>query len=132
MIFPVGGWTICKRISTLAASVLRAPTCASRASRGGPSTTSVVFHLAADHGGRGYLDLHQAGPASNLFLDGLVFWEAHRAGVDKVVYASSGCVYPNALQRDPDQEVYLAEHLARPPYDADNMYGWAKLMAELT
>lgn len=33
----------------------------------------VVFHLAADHGGRGYVDLHQAGPASNLFLDGLVF-----------------------------------------------------------
>ena len=23
-----------------------------------------VFHLAADHGGRGYVDLHQAGPAS--------------------------------------------------------------------
>src|SRR5206468_10001601 len=22
-----------------------------------------VFHLAADHGGRGYVDLHQAGPA---------------------------------------------------------------------
>ncbi|MGB8523566.1 MAG: SDR family NAD(P)-dependent oxidoreductase, partial [Candidatus Acidiferrales bacterium] len=30
----------------------------------------IVFHLAADHGGRGYVDLHQAGPASNLFLDG--------------------------------------------------------------
>ena len=29
-----------------------------------------VFHLAADHGGRGYVDLHQAGPASNFFLDG--------------------------------------------------------------
>ena len=23
---------------------------------------NVVFHLAADHGGRGYVDLHQAGP----------------------------------------------------------------------
>ncbi|HSF32811.1 MAG TPA: NAD-dependent epimerase/dehydratase family protein, partial [Candidatus Tectomicrobia bacterium] len=41
----------------------------------------VVFHLAADHGGRGYVDLHQAGPASNLFLDGLIFWEALKAGV---------------------------------------------------
>src|SRR5213592_3808223 len=49
---------------------------------------SVVFHLAADHGGRGYVDLHQAGPASNFFLDGLIFWEARRAGVDKVVFAS--------------------------------------------
>lgn len=92
----------------------------------------IVFHLAADHGGRGYVDLHQAGPATNLFLDGLVFWEARRAGVEKVVFASSGCVYPNFLQSDPDREVYLTEDLVKPPYDADNMYGWAKLMAELT
>ena len=91
-----------------------------------------VFHLAADHGGRGYVDLHQAGPASNLFLDGLIFWEAHRAGVDKVIFASSGCVYPNYLQSNPDEELYLTEDLVKPPYDADNMYGWAKLMAELT
>lgn len=92
----------------------------------------VVFHLAADHGGRGYVDLHQAGPASNLFLDGLVFWEARKAGVSKIVYASSGCVYPNHLQTDPTREVFLTEDLVTPPYDADNMYGWAKLMAELT
>jgi len=92
----------------------------------------IVFHLAADHGGRGYVDLHQAGPASNLFLDGLVFWEARRAGVEKVIFASSGCVYPNFLQSDPNKEVYLTEDLVKPPYDADNMYGWAKLMAELT
>jgi nucleoside-diphosphate-sugar epimerase len=92
----------------------------------------VVFHLAADHGGRGYVDLHQAGPASNLFLDGLIFWEALRARVDKVVFASSGCVYPNYLQSDPNQELYLTEDVVRPPHDADNMYGWAKLMGELT
>jgi nucleoside-diphosphate-sugar epimerase len=91
----------------------------------------VVFHLAADHGGRGYVDLHQAGPASNLFLDGLVFWEALQAGVEKVVFASSGCVYPNFLQGDPGEEIYLTEDLVKPPHDADNMYGWAKLMGEL-
>ena len=93
---------------------------------------SVVFHLAGDHGGRGYVDLHQAGPASNMVVDGLVFLESVKAGVDKVVYASSGCVYPNHLQSDPGQELYLTEDLVRPPHDADNMYGWAKLMGELT
>lgn len=92
----------------------------------------VVFHLAADHGGRGYVDLNQAGPASNLFLDGLVFWEAVRAGVSQIVFASSGCVYPNYLQVDTSKELYLTEDLVKPPYDADNMYGWAKLMGELT
>jgi nucleoside-diphosphate-sugar epimerase len=92
----------------------------------------VVFHLAADHGGRGYVELHQAGPASNLFLDGVIAWEACKAGVEKVVFASSGCVYPGLLQSDPSQILYLTEDLVKPPYDADNMYGWAKLMGELT
>lgn len=92
----------------------------------------VVFHLAADHGGRGYVDLNQAGPASNLFLDGLVFWEAVKAEVDQIIFASSGCVYPNYLQTDISKEFYLTEDLVKPPYDADNMYGWAKLMGELT
>ena len=91
-----------------------------------------VFHLAADHGGRGYVDLHQAGPASNFFLDGLVFAEALRAKVKKVVFASSGCVYPNFLQSDINKEVYLTEDLTKGPNDADNTYGWAKLMAEFT
>jgi len=92
----------------------------------------IVFHLAADHGGRGYVDLHQAGPASNLFLDGLVIWEAQKAGVEKVVFASSGCVYPNYAQSDVTKELYLSEDMVKPPYDADNMYGWAKLMCELS
>ncbi len=91
-----------------------------------------VFHLAADHGGRGYVDLHQAGPASNLFLDGVVFWEAVKAGVEKICYASSGCVYPNYMQSDVKKELYLREEDVKPPHDADNMYGWAKLMAEMT
>ena len=91
-----------------------------------------VFHLAADHGGRGYVDLHQAGPASNFFLDGLVFAEAVKAKVEKVVFASSGCVYPNYLQSDVHKEVYLTEDLTKGPNDADNMYGWAKLMGEFT
>jgi len=91
-----------------------------------------VFHLAADHGGRGYVDLHQAGPASNFFLDGLIFAEAVKAGVEKVVFASSGCVYPNFLQSDVKKEVFLTEDLTKGPNDADNTYGWAKLMGEFT
>ena len=93
---------------------------------------NVVFHLAADHGGRGYIDSHQVACATNLILDGTVFGACGRAGVEKVVYASSGCVYPNRLQSDPGETVYLAEDMVGPPYDADHMYGWAKLMGEMT
>lgn len=92
----------------------------------------VVFHLAADHGGRGYVDLHQVECSTNLILDGMIFKAAHENGVEKIIYASSGCVYPNHLQMDPAEEIYLTEGMVGPPYDADNMYGWAKLMGELT
>jgi nucleoside-diphosphate-sugar epimerase len=92
----------------------------------------VVFHLAANHGGRGYLERHQSECASNLMLDAMVFRACREAGVEKIVFASSGCVYPNALQRNVEDAIYLTEDMVGPPYDADNMYGWAKLMGELT
>jgi nucleoside-diphosphate-sugar epimerase len=91
-----------------------------------------VFHLAADHGGRGYVDLHQVECSTNLILDGQLVKAAHEAEVEKFVFASSGCVYPNYLQMDTAKEIYLTEDRVGPPYDADNMYGWAKLMCELT
>lgn len=93
---------------------------------------SHIFHLAADHGGRGYVDLHNIECSTNLILDGLVFRAAAQANVEKVVFASSGCVYPNHIQQNPAEELYLTEEMVGPPYDSDNMYGWAKLMGELT
>jgi len=107
---------------------LRDPGVAERAVEG----INVVFHLAADHGGRGYVDLHQAACAGNLLLDGMVFRACRNAGVEKIVYASSGCVYPNHLQTDPKEMLYLTEDKVGPPYDADHLYGWAKLMGEMT
>lgn len=96
----------------------------------------MVFHLAADHGGRGYVDLHNAETANNLFLSGLVLHECVRAKVNKIVFASSGCVYPNNLQTDVTEELWLTEDIVGPPYlkpqDSDNMYGWEKLMTEMT
>lgn len=92
----------------------------------------LAFHLAADHGGRGYLERHQSACASNLALDGLVFRACRDARVKKVVYASSACVYPLGLQADAAAPHPLAEDMVGPPFDADGMYGWAKLMGEMT
>jgi nucleoside-diphosphate-sugar epimerase len=92
----------------------------------------VVFHLAADHGGRGYVDLHQYGCSTNLGLDALLFGRALDAGVEKVVYASSGCIYPLSIQSDPGETLYLTEDMAGPPYEPDGLYGLAKLAGELT
>lgn len=46
----------------------------------------IVFHLAADHGGRGYVDLHQVECSTNLILDGMIFKTAYEQGVEKVIY----------------------------------------------
>ncbi|MGH9013419.1 MAG: NAD-dependent epimerase/dehydratase family protein [Acidimicrobiia bacterium] len=92
----------------------------------------VVFHLAADHGGRGYVDLHQVACATNLGLDQTLFDACRAAGVGKIAFASSGCVYPMHLQTEPVDELYLSEDMVGPPYDPDGMYGLAKLAGELT
>jgi nucleoside-diphosphate-sugar epimerase len=66
-----------------------------------------------------------------LLLDSVVINScAH--GRTKLVFSSSGCVYPNHRQTDPEAEVYLAESDAGPPFDCDNAYGYAKMMAEET
>jgi nucleoside-diphosphate-sugar epimerase len=92
----------------------------------------VVFHLAADHGGRGYIATHPVECSTNLILDGVVFGACHAAAVQKVVYASSGCVYPTSQQMDVGAAIRLSEYLVGPPFEADDLYGWAKLMGELT
>jgi UDP-glucose 4-epimerase len=94
----------------------------------------VVFHLAAQHGGRGYIHTHPAECCTNMALDELVFEEAWRARVERVCFASSACVYPNYLQEEAGSSYLLKEEDADPfvrdKAFADLEYGWAKLMAE--
>lgn len=93
---------------------------------------NVVLHLAADHGGRGYIDLHPYECATNLGLESTVFRAALGAGVETISFASSGCVYPVRLQSDPNEVVFLTEDDVGPPYEPDGLYGFAKLAGELT
>jgi nucleoside-diphosphate-sugar epimerase len=107
---------------------LRDPEVVAEAVRG----VDVVFHLAADHGGRGYVDLHQYACSTNFGLDAAVFSAALQADVETVSFASSGCIYPLYLQTDVNEILYLTEDKAGPPYDPDGLYGMAKLAGELT
>ncbi len=95
----------------------------------------LVFHLAALHGGRGYIDSHPAECCSNMILDQLVFEEACKAGVKKVCFASSACVYPSYLQDKTGSNYLLKEEDADPfvrdKAFADLEYGWSKLMGEM-
>jgi nucleoside-diphosphate-sugar epimerase len=94
-----------------------------------------IFHLAALHGGRGYIDTHPAQCCTNMILDQLVFEEAQKAGVKRVCFASSACVYPSYLQEETGSSYLLKEEDADPfvrdKAFADLEYGWAKLMGEM-
>ncbi|MEZ5499962.1 MAG: NAD-dependent epimerase/dehydratase family protein [Steroidobacteraceae bacterium] len=102
------------------------------------SNQQVVFHLAACHGGRGFIDTHPADCAANMVLDGIVFEEAYRAKVDRISFASSACVYPVQRQVAPQggNVVYLREEWADPFTEgcasSDGEYGWAKFMGEMS
>ena len=90
-----------------------------------------VFHLAADHGGRGYISNYPANCATNMALDNIVFETAVKNGVERITFASSACTYPTDIQRE---KVPLREDMVsfeeRGGAYADETYGWAKLMGE--
>ena len=94
---------------------------------------SVVFHLAADHGGRGYISSHPANCAGNMALDNTVFRAAVENNVESILFASSACVYPTDIQTE---RLLLSEDMVsferRGGAFADEEYGWAKLMGELS
>ena len=102
--------------------------------------TDVVFHLAARHGGRGYIASHPADCASNMAIDSTVIEASWKRGVERICFASSACVYPKSLQSRNERlqapGVLLREEEADPFIEgrayADEEYGWAKLMGEMT
>lgn len=95
----------------------------------------IIFHLAAAHGGRGYIDTHPVECTNNMLLDHVVFAAAAKAHVEKIVHASSACTYPINLQEKDTDRILLKEEDANfeEPGKAfsDGEYGWAKLMGEL-
>jgi UDP-glucose 4-epimerase len=90
-----------------------------------------VFHLAADHGGRGYISQYPANCATNMALDNIVYESAAENGVDRISFASSACTYPTDIQQERQR---LSEDMVsfeeRGGAYADEVYGWAKLMGE--
>ena len=90
-----------------------------------------VYQLAADMGGAGYLFTgeHDAAIVHNSAIINLNVLEASRvAGVKKILYSSSACIYPEHNQLDPDNPNCTegSEYPAAP----DSEYGWEKLFSE--
>ena len=92
----------------------------------------IVFHLAAQHGGRGYVAGHKVELYDNLSLDTNIFRACAEEKVEKVIFSSSACAYPIGIQNNTDELLFLHEELI--DYDnlqpADGAYGTEKLVGE--
>ncbi len=88
-----------------------------------------VYNLAADMGGIGYITGSHADISRNNTLINTHMLEASRQnGVQRFLFSSSACVYPQYKQRDP--EVTPLKEDDAMPADPEPGYGWEKLYAE--
>jgi nucleoside-diphosphate-sugar epimerase len=90
-----------------------------------------VYQLAADMGGAGYLFTgdHDADVMHNSAIINLnMLHYGQKAGVKKIFYSSSACVYPEHNQMDPDNPKCSEDSVY--PAQPDSEYGWEKLFSE--
>jgi nucleoside-diphosphate-sugar epimerase len=90
-----------------------------------------VYQLAADMGGAGYIFTgeHDADVMHNSAMINLNMVDiCCKAGVKKIFYSSSACVYPQYNQIDPDNPKCSEDSTY--PAAPDSEYGWEKLFSE--
>ena len=88
----------------------------------------VVYNLAADMGGMGFIELNKALCMITVLINTHLLLAAKKFGVKRFFYASSACVYNGDKQRDPNHTA-LKEEDAYPALPEDG-YGWEKLFSE--
>ncbi len=89
---------------------------------------SVVFQLAADMGGMGFIENNKALCMLSVLTNTHMLMAARENGVERFFYSSSACVYNADKQTDPNV-VALKESDAYPALPEDG-YGWEKLFSE--
>lgn len=90
--------------------------------------SDVVFQLAADMGGMGFIETHRALCMLNVLINTHMLMAARACGVERYFFASSACVY-NASKQQSATVVPLHEADAYPAMPEDG-YGWEKLFSE--
>jgi nucleoside-diphosphate-sugar epimerase len=89
---------------------------------------SVVFNLAADMGGMGFIENNKALCMLSVLINTHLLMAAKDADIRRFFFASSACVYNGDKQRNADVEA-LKESDAYPAL-AEDGYGWEKLFSE--
>jgi GDP-D-mannose 3', 5'-epimerase len=88
----------------------------------------VVFQLAADMGGMGFIENHRALCMLSVLINTHMLLASKDQGVTRFFYSSSACVYNADKQTSPQVEP-LKEEDAYPAMPEDG-YGWEKLFSE--
>ena len=88
----------------------------------------VVFQLAADMGGMGFIENNKALCMLSVLANTHMLMAARDQGVERFFYSSSACVYNAEKQKSPDV-LALKEEDAYPALPEDG-YGWEKLFSE--
>jgi nucleoside-diphosphate-sugar epimerase len=88
----------------------------------------VVYNLAADMGGMGFIENNKALCMLSVLISTHMLEAARRSGVKRFFYSSSACVYAAGKQESPEVEP-LREVDAYPAMPEDG-YGWEKLFSE--
>jgi nucleoside-diphosphate-sugar epimerase len=88
----------------------------------------VVYNLAADMGGIGFIEGNRARCMLSVLINTHLLLAARDQGVARYFYASSACVYAADKQDRPDIDA-LRESDAYPAMPEDG-YGWEKLFSE--
>jgi GDP-D-mannose 3',5'-epimerase len=89
---------------------------------------SIVYNLAADMGGMGFIENNRALCMLSVLINTHLLMAAPKSAVQRYFYASSACVYTADKQSSPDG-VALKESDAYPPMP-EHGYGWEKLFSE--
>ena len=88
----------------------------------------VVYNLAADMGGMGFIESNRALCMLSVLINTHLLTAAKKSGAKQFFYASSACVYAADKQTDPNVTA-LKEEDAYPAMPEDG-YGWEKLFSE--
>ncbi len=88
----------------------------------------VVYNLAADMGGMGFIENNKALCMLSVLINTHLLMAARESGVSRYFYASSACVYAANKQLSPEI-TGLKEEDAYPAMPEDG-YGWEKLFSE--
>jgi GDP-D-mannose 3',5'-epimerase len=89
---------------------------------------SVIFQLAADMGGMGFIENNKALCMLSVLTNTHMLMAARDKGVERFFYSSSACVYNAEKQTNPNV-IALKESDAYPALPEDG-YGWEKLFSE--